>query len=208
MARRLSTGIDVLDRMLEGGIPAGSVVAFTAAPASQSELFLYELTANRRTLYLSTHRSAGAVHDALERTRTPTGEPNVQEIGGDAPLDDTHHQIRALPDQSNLIIDPIDPLERAEHSRYQRFLNTLQTHMVNTESLAFLHSLDGNTVPKGRDMTEYIADVVFHLSTSVQGDAIVNRLSVPKFRGGRALEEPIKLNLSDRVSIDTSRDIA
>ena len=33
-------------------------------------------------------------------------------------------------------------------------------------------------------------------------------LAVPKFRGGRALEETIKLRLTADVSIDTSRDIA
>ena len=57
MVERLRTGIEVLDRKLDGGIPAGSIVALTADPASQAELFLYELTATRGTLYLSLDRT-------------------------------------------------------------------------------------------------------------------------------------------------------
>ncbi len=208
MAGRLPTGIDVLDRMLDGGIPAGSVIAFKAQPSSQSELLLYELTAARRTLYLSSKRSSAAIRDALERANTRVGNPNIQEIEPDTPLDHANHHVRALPEECNLIIDPMDPLEASETTRYQNFLNNLQTHMINTESLAFLHCLEGRSVPAERDTTEYVADVVFDLETTIRGDSIVNRLSVPKFRGGRALDEPIKLELSERVSVDTSRDIA
>jgi DNA repair protein RadA/Sms len=50
--------------------------------------------------------------------------------------------------------------------------------------------------------------VIFDLRTTVTSAEIVNRLVVPKFRGGAALEEPLKLKLTDSVSIDTSRDIA
>ena len=208
MVRKLPTGIDVLDRMLEGGIPTGSVVVLTANPASQVELILYELTAARRTLYLTTMRSEAAVQDALDRVNTRVGQPNIQGLAADAPLDHANQQIRMLPEESNLIIDPLDPLEEAPRARYQHFLNTLQTHMINTESVAFLHATSGRREPDQRDTTEYMADVVFQLETSVRGDAVVNRLTVPKFRGGRAMDEPIKLELRERVSIDTSRDIA
>ena len=61
MTGRLSTGIDILDRQLDGGIPPGSIVLLAADPASQSELFPYELTAARATTYLTTIRSAPAV---------------------------------------------------------------------------------------------------------------------------------------------------
>ena len=208
MNRLLPTGIDVLDRMLSGGIPAGSVVALTASPASQSELLLYELTATRGTLYLSTQRSAEAVQDGFDRTSVRVGSPNVQYLGGEAPLDHATQFVQALPEGANIIIDPVDVLERESEVRYQYFLNQLQTHMVNTGSLAFLHSLKGRNVPALRDTTEYMADVIMDLETSVRGDTIINRLSVPKFRGGGALDQTIKLDLKERVTIDTSRDIA
>ncbi|GGC56020.1 MULTISPECIES: RAD55 family ATPase [Haloferax] len=205
---RLATGIDVLDRQLGGGIPAGSIVLLAADPASQSELFLHELTTTRGTLWLTTIRSEQAVTDALERNPVPTGNPTVRDVGGDAPLDAASSLVRDLPEGANLVIDVVDVLERSEPPRYRRFLNDLQTHMVNTQGLTVLHGLKGETIPDNRDLTEHMADVVFDLDTKIDGSEIVNRLAVPKFRGGRALDETIKLRLAERVTVDTSRDIA
>lgn len=208
MAGRLRTGIDVLDRKLDGGIPAGSIVAFCAPPASQSELLLYELTAARKTLYVTTRRSSQAVRDALDATNTTVGTPTVRDVGGGEALDEANRLIRALPDGANLIVDPADVLEDRGPDRYAAFLNELQTNMINTGSLAVLHCLSGHATPANRDLTKHMADVVFDLTTEVDGTDVENRLAVPKFRGGAALDETIKLKLADRVEIDTSRDIA
>ena len=208
MTDRLRTGISALDRELEGGIPAGSIVALTAAPASQAELFLYELTAARGTLYLTLDRTSDAVSNSIDAASTPTGDPTVRDVTGDAPLDNASKLVAALPETSNLVVDPVDVLERHDPPRYRNFLNELQNHIYNTDSLAVLHCLDGHDVPKLRDTTEHMADVVFQLETELNGDRIENRLAVPKFRGGRALSDVIKLELSSTIDIDTSRDIA
>lgn len=208
MSERLDTGISALDRELRGGIPAGSIVALAAEPASQAELFLYELTAARGTLYLSVDRTSDAVANSIENAPTTTGDPTVRDVTGDAPLDNASKLIAALPESSNLIVDPVDVLERSEPARYQNFLNELQNHIYNTGGLAVLHCLDGRNVPGLRDTTEHMADVVFKLETTVKGDRVENRLAVPKFRGGRALSDVIKLDLTEAIDIDTSRDIA
>jgi KaiC/GvpD/RAD55 family RecA-like ATPase len=209
MTNRLRTGIDVLDRKLDGGIPAGSMVALTAHPASQAELFLYELTATRGTLWLSLDRTAEAVTMSMENTPAETGDPTVRHISGEAPLDNAGKLISALPETSNLIVDPLDVLESQEPpSRFRSFMNDLQNHIFNTDSLAILHCLDGRSVPPLRDTTEHFADVVFDLQTNATGDEVKNQLAIPKFRGGRAPSDIIKLDLVEEVSIDTSRDIA
>jgi KaiC/GvpD/RAD55 family RecA-like ATPase len=205
----LRTGIDVLDRKLDGGIPAGSIVVLSAQPASQAELFLYELTATRGTLWLSLDRTAESVVASIEETPANTGDPTVRHISGEAPLDNAGKLVSALPETSNLIVDPLDVLEAQEpHSRFRAFMNDLQNHIVNTGSLAIVHCLDGREVPPLRDTTEHFADVVFQLDTTTNGDEVENRLAIPKFRGGRAPTDVIKLNLVEEVSIDTSRDIA
>ncbi|MBV0923405.1 transcriptional regulator [Halomicroarcula limicola] len=209
MVNRLRTGIDVLDRKLDGGIPAGSIVALTAQPASQAELFLYELTATRGTLWLSLDRTAESIVASIEQTPANTGDPTVRHISGEAPLDNAGKLVSALPETSNLIVDPLDVLEAQEPpSRFRAFMNDLQNHIVNTGSLAILHCLDGRDVPPLRDTTEHFADVVFQLKTTTTGDEVENRLAVPKFRAGRAPSDVIKLDLVEEVSIDTSRDIA
>jgi KaiC/GvpD/RAD55 family RecA-like ATPase len=209
MENRLRTGIDVLDRKLNGGIPAGSIVALCASPASQAELFLYELTATRGTLYLSLDRSEEAVSDSIENSPTETGDPTVRHIPGEAPLDNAGKLVSALPETSNLIIDPVNVLETQEPpSRFRNFVNDMQNHIFNTGSLAILHCLSGHQIPRLRDSTEHFADVIFQLETVTAGDDVENRLAIPKFRGGRAPSDVIKLDLVEEVSIDTSRDIA
>jgi KaiC/GvpD/RAD55 family RecA-like ATPase len=208
MSKRLPTGITVLDRQLDGGLPAGSIVYLGARPASQSELILYELTAARGTLYLTTARSVEAVRDALERSSVQTGNPTVRDVDGDGPVDQAHRLIRGLPDEANLIVDIVDVLERVEPSRYRMFLNEVQTHMINTGGITVLHGMKTRSVPENRGLTEHMADVVFDLETRVKGSEIENRMAIPKFRGGRALDETIKLRLTEEVDVDTSRDIA
>lgn len=208
MSGRLPTGITVLDRRLGGGIPPGSIVLLEAPPASQSELFLYEFTATRGTLYLTTVRSQAAVSDALERANTRVGSPTIRDIGSDAPLDHANRLVGALPEGANLIIDVVDVLEEAEPARYRSFLNELQTQVVNTGGIAILHAMKGRSIPKNRDVTEHMTDLVFDLQTDIKGQEIINRLAVPKFRGGAAMEETIKLKLAEQVAVDTSRDIA
>ena len=205
---RLPTGVEALDRSLGGGLLPGSVVAYLAPPASQSELLLMELSAERNTLYLSGMRTEGAVRDAFERCPAPTGDPVIQYVPADAPLDNTRQMFMSVEGESTVIIDPSNLLEGQEPARYQNFLNELQNHMRNTGSVAVLHCLTGGEDPPLRSVTKHMADTVLDLAVEYQGADVVNRLAIPKFRGGEAPDETMKLELGERVRVDTSRDIA
>lgn len=208
MNGRLSTGVEVLDRELAGGLPAGSVVAYQAPAASQGELLLYELTRPRETLYLTTDRTEDAVADAIQDTRSAVGDPTIELIEGEDPIDSARRAFRRAFEGMTVIIDPVDTLERFERGRYETMLNELKNHMQNTGGIAFLHCLDGNATPETRSTTQHIADVVLQLDIDVKSGEIESRLSVLKYRGGRIPSEPIKLDLTERVRVDTSRDIA
>ncbi|MFP8958684.1 RAD55 family ATPase [Natrialbaceae archaeon A-CW3] len=208
MVGRLETGIDVLDRKLDGGLPPGCMVAYTASPASQSELLLYELTAARGTLYLTTERTDDVVRHAIESSRSRVGSPTVRHVNEADPLEEADRLISALPDGANLIIDTMDVLEQADADSYLEFLNGLKSHMLETGSIAVLHCLKRPNPPENRPTTEHAADAVFDLRTTLDGTEIENHLAIPKFRGGGSPKEIIKLQLTEQVEIDTSRDIA
>ncbi|WP_263020558.1 RAD55 family ATPase [Natronobiforma cellulositropha] len=207
MVGRLETGIDVLDRKLDGGLPPGCVVAYTADAASQSELLLYELTAARGTLYLTTERSDHLVRHAIETSKARVGSPTIRYLNAENSLEEASRLVGALPDGANLIIDTVDVLEQAERSRYVSFLNELKMQMLETGSIAILHCLKDDR-PANRSATTHLADIVFDLRTTVGATELENHLTIPKFRGGGAPTEAIKLELSNAVEIDTSRDIA
>jgi KaiC/GvpD/RAD55 family RecA-like ATPase len=208
MPPRLPTGIDVLDQRLDGGIPPGSIIALCAPPASQAELLLYEFTVPRETLYLTLERTELGISDSLRRTAVDTGDPTVQYVAADQRIDHAIELFRDLPERSTLIVDPHTVIENEERSRFVEFMTQLRLHVIDTESLAVLHCFDGENVPELRDTTAHMADVVFRLTTDATGTTVENRLAVPKFRGGRALTETLKLRLTDQVAVDTSRDIA
>ncbi len=208
MTTVLSTGIEVLDRELDGGLPQGSVLAFLASPVSQSELFLYEMAAIRPSVYLTTERTEADIIDGLERTGTPTDDISVHRISAEAPLEEATTAIETLPEAGTLIIDPIQLFEETEIDAYRTFLNELKTRTAETGSLTLLHCLEGRRVPDQRDRTEYLADIIFDLSTELRGGHLTNSLSIPKFRGGRALPESIELDLTSDVTVDVTRKIA
>ena len=207
MTDYLPTGIGVLDRKLEGGLPVGSLVLLSADPASQSEQMLYELTVPRPTLYLTTARSPAAVMTAIENAGGSMETTNVHALG-ERPLNEAFTLVSNCPPNSTVIIDTVDMLETGQTQEYLHFLNDIRSELLSKDSYAVLHGLDGRQVQAQRDITEYLSDVIFELSTEVRGENIENRLIVPKFRGGVPFDETLKLELTPEVAIDTSRDIA
>lgn len=208
MTQRFRTEIEILDSRLSGGVPAGSIVALTANPASQSELVLYNLARARETLYLVARRSATDVNQTLRETNLPMDNVAIREVNAQFPMESAATYVQQLPAGVNIVIDPMCPFEQADERDYGRFLNYLKRRMVKTDSIAFLHCLDGRSVPTWRDTTEYMADLVFDLKTEVRNGDIENHLTVPKHRGGVALDESMQLELDREITVDTTRRIA
>lgn len=205
--KQLSTGIEPLDRLLDGGIDAGSLVVLSAVPASQSELLLSQLTDARRTLYLTTVHPAATAEAFLRRAGADITRITVRRIDAESPLEHAYGLVQSMPHGSNIVVDTMDPLEEADRTEFWSFMNALRDHLEQMNGLAFLHCMDGRRVPVQRDTTEYMADVVFDLSTEFDGEEMVNRLLVPKVRGEQSVDSAIKLDFSDGVTVDTSRDI-
>ena len=212
MTSTLATGIEVLDRKLDGGLPSGKVVLLSASPVSQSELFLYEMASVRPTAYLTTERRASDVRRSLQEAEAPLADIDIYCIDDGDPLMEAQEVLEELRgwglEGSTLIVDPMQTLERTETSRYLPFMNEVKAWTAESDGLTLLHCLEGRRVPDQRDRTEYLADIVFSLSTQVRGGTLQNELAIPKFRGGEALAEAIDLDLTADVTIDVTRKIA
>lgn len=202
-----STGIPLLDREIGGGLPPGSILLFTAPPASQSEQFLYRFSQPRETLYSTTVRSKHSVIDAIKRTPQNIAEPTVEDHTN-SPVTQIQKAVGRLKKESTLIVDTIDPLEENDSSDYTYFLNDIQNEIANTESVVILHAMKSDMKNKNRGLTKQMADVVFDLNQTQKNGKIITMLSIPKYRGGSIPAEPIKLDLTEGISIDPSRDIS
>ena len=83
MDKRLSTGIEALDRQISGGIRAGSLVVLETPPESQGEIILREIARQRPTQYLSTTRTEEAVRRWFGIDADETEGVDVRYVGGD-----------------------------------------------------------------------------------------------------------------------------
>lgn len=199
---RLSTGIDILDRRLNGGFPPGTLVALVAPPDTQSELLLSALARERPTRYVSTVRPAAEIEADLDAT-----DLTVDRVTPEALLDSPGAYVD-VGEASNVVVDPTTGLESGDRDAYVDALNALKGRLAATGSVGLLHCVDAEPTPRHRGLTLHRVDVVWRLDLLVTSLDVRTRLVVSKFRGGKALQEPIKLLLTDRVQVDTSRDIA
>lgn len=203
-----TTGIPPLDRQLDGGVPPGSIILFTAPPASQSEQFLYKFASPRDTLYSTTIRSKESVRDAMFRSPVQVGEEPAIEEHTDSQINEVKDALRRLEPESTLIVDTINPLEHNDRADFLYFLNDIQNELHNKNAVVIFHATKGESTVENRDISKQMSDVVFDLTQFIDGDEIVTKLTIPKYRGGTIPEEPIKLDLTEGITIDTSRDIA
>ncbi|SDQ18618.1 DUF7125 family protein [Natronobacterium texcoconense] len=191
---RLPVGNQAIDRALQGGVPPGTTIALTADPASQSEQFLYQATATRGTLYLTTDRTGTAVEAAIGSATVRTGNPTVRHLEND-PLEHATRLVDELPDGANLVVDSMNALERTNRDDYLEFLNGIVDRMHETRGIAVLHCLKP-TSSENRTVTRHLVDAVFDLRTITAGEnmGVTHRLSVPKFRFDGRVAETIEFD--------------
>lgn len=235
MGDRLSTGVDTLDRRLDGGLNPGDLVAIVTSPATQSHALIAQLMRERSTLYMTTLRSAGAVESDFESLEHSEQTVVVEDVGrgasmdnefmheltgsrtysvmsmtDDGLLDDVYESIQRIDGRGNVVIDPMNPLERTgDRKAYQEVLDELKTTMIRTGSIGVMHCITLNEPPAFRETTLMVADAVWELDIrSVANNDVEFQLRIPKNRSGAAVLEEITLLVgNDRVYVDDSRNI-
>lgn len=213
-SNRLTTGIRLLDRELEGGIPPGRMLSLVAPPETQSELLVKEMAVSRPTVYISTFRPEWEVREELHDHQQKSNDEGVLENELQVSYVDPEHLLASpkeyigdLPNGSNLIIDSINEFELEDRKRYVEFLNTVKEVLWDTGSVGLFYGIEEATDPPARSLTLKRSDIVWQLDHDVAAHEIETSLIISKFRGGKALTEPVKLVLTDSVQVDMSRDI-
>ncbi|GAB6877813.1 hypothetical protein JCM17823_00870 [Halorubrum gandharaense] len=203
---RLSTGVPVLDRRLGGGLPPGSLAALVAPPESQSELFLRALCDTTEAVYLTTLRPAVEV----ERQLADAGVENVSVRSCDPQTLTTEPDrlLADIPEDGVVVVDPFNPVETVDRTRHVGVLDALKSGLEAAGAVGMVHCLVDDADGAGRTRTLARSDLVCEVDIVKTSLSIDTRLYVTKFRGGSALTEPVKVKLTDTVSVDTSRDIA
>jgi DNA repair protein RadA/Sms len=199
---RLSTGLGVLDRNLRGGVPAGSLVALVAPPESQSELLLEAVATAGPSLYLANSRTAEGVESSLDHEAL-----TARGFDHDAVRENVSELLDRLPERGYLVLDAAEPFERLDPDAQQAALTALSNALRENQAVGVVHCL-GTRQDAPRRRTLRRADHVWTLDLVRGTLSIENRLYVTKARNDAALTEPVKLRLTDQVTIDTSRDIA
>lgn len=204
-----ATGVGYLDAQFGGGIPAGGIVALTAPPDAQSETLLSEIAATEPMLYASTIApETDDLHNRIEPSHADPVDLQCTHFDPETVLSDPDEYLESIPESTVLIIDPVDVIESGSKSQYLSVLNALSARLQDRESLAFLHCLTGPDQPANRALTCKRADHVWRLRQSFHEDTLETKLVVPKSRSGDTITEAISLVLTDRVTVDTSRNIA
>jgi hypothetical protein len=204
---RVFTGIDSLDEHFADGLYSGSIIALVAEPTSQSELLLAGMATERPTLYLTLQRTAHAVKRGLARFGVED-DVAVRQLPDDDTADAARKAVATLDRPTTVIVDPMNSMERNNVDALSTFLNEASDTLVDVGGLLIAYCLRDSRSTDGRLTTTYMADIVFDLETDSTGDVIENQLVVPKVRGASPVATAIKLELTDEVRVDTSRDIS
>ncbi len=229
----MTSGDDILDRHLNGGLRPGSLLAIRAPPASQSEALVYTLMQKRPSLFISTIRREKAVRRDLDRVTDRGAQVEVASIvretnmqstlakeitggrslssdltDGSTPLDDTFELVRSVDRQANVVLDSVTPLERTgQEKKYQTVLNELKEQVMQTSGLGILHCIDHEDKPTLRERTLSIADIVWTLEPVMKSREKKYHLQVSKNRGGDIVNGQIELTLDRVLHIDDTRNI-
>ncbi|AGK61456.1 RecA-superfamily ATPases implicated in signal transduction [Archaeoglobus sulfaticallidus PM70-1] len=230
MVKSIPTGIHLLDRRLDGGLPEGSLVCVYANPMSMPEAFLYQFASVRKTYYFNTSRPS----EYIKQNMLAMGfDPDVEFIDvfsqyylneyGHFIIEDRYrdkeifdfieHQLNNILQDGkeyNVIFDSMSFFLKLDVSRGLKewLLNKLYIASKQTGNLFYIYVLK-NVHPIDLVYTVMdICDVILDIDSERIGDKILSRLSIPKIRNKQPMLETFRFYISEGIEIDTSRDIA
>lgn len=230
--RDVPTGIVLLDRRLDGGLPAGSFVCVYANPIAMPEAFLYQFATVMRSYYFTTNRPAKFIKMDMDKLRLDSEVVTFVDIYQQYYLNEYGQFIIEDRYRDKEIFDYVDDRlskiveeERGEYNivfdSLSFFLNLdvdrgLKEWLINklymlakeSEIVIYCHLIKDLHPPYIVNKVLEISDVVFDIEVERAGERFVSKFAVPKLRGKRPINEYFRFYVEEGVQVDTSRDIA
>lgn len=194
----------IFDELIEG-IPAGSLIYFSADPTIASELVIYQLCGVRKTYYFVTEWNPKRVEEGMKEAGVNL--ENVEIIDFRERKRSTSEIISTLKraDDANMIIDTFIPFSNNDSLD---LVKEILEECMEKDVLCFLVMPRGACDEIVARRIAYMCDVFFDLCADRIGDEVIVKFGAPKIRGVCPMKDYMRLKIeARRVEIDTSRDI-
>jgi hypothetical protein len=199
---KASSGLPNLDRVLNGGFPASSIVCVIANPVANADLLLYRFSAARKTYYIANSKRPEEIKSVMMRFGLDAG--SVSFIADDTSkylIDLTLRKIKGRGESNlNIVIDNFSFYLRSkpETEVIKRILDTVRDAAVASKGVVFLY-IYKNTHSK--DIENLIlgnSDVLLDVDVGGKQETI---LSIPKMQGPLPSNK-MRVILGDRIEIE------
>lgn len=225
------TGIVLLDRRLDGGLPQGSFVCVYADPMAMPEAFLYQFATVMKSYYFTTNRSSKFVRMDIQKMGLDVenvsfvdvysqyylneyGQFIVEDKYRDKEIfdfvDDQLSKALESDGEFNIIFDSLSFFLNlsVEWGLKDWLLNKLYTASKESGTVVYCYLVKNLHPVRVVNKVLDISDVVFDIEAERVGERIVSKFAVPKLRGKKPVSEYFRFYVEEGVQVDTSRDIA
>ncbi len=231
LKRSIPTGIALLDKRLDGGLPAGSFVCLYADPIAMPEAFLYQFANAGKSFYITTNRPAKYIARDMEMLRfnpksivfvdvftqyylNEYGQFVIEDRYRDKEIFDfLADRFAELNGQVGEFVIVVDSLSfflnlNVEWGLKEWLMNRLYSIAREKGNIAYVYLVKNihpmSVVTRVLDLS----DVVINVEAERVGERIVTKFALPKIRGKKPIPEFFRFVVDEGVQIDTSRDIA
>ncbi|MFQ5998859.1 MAG: ATPase domain-containing protein, partial [Candidatus Bathyarchaeia archaeon] len=200
--KHVTTGIEYLDRVLQGGFPSGSLIVLAGNPGTKKTMFalqflqkaaehgdngIYVSFAEGHEALLNLSRMSGLNLDDLKQKISVMDLVTVKQDGTAPFLDSIIHQIQTKK-AKRLAVDSYSALSQAFREKIEAriVLHTILGKMVRQMGCTTILVLDGEDVAK--EMEAYVADGVITLKRTALEGRLLREIEIIKLRGTKIFQ--------------------
>lgn len=224
----LPTGLPTLDKELDGGLLAGSLVYIMADSMTMGEIFLYQFTQQRPSYYINTERKPEYILNNFKQFGFEASGikfidihekyyENVSKLLDRGELRDYRvldffiKELEIIEGKEiNLIVDTISFFQNLEvkRSKIRELIDKLYDTVKRTEGIGFLYGIKDEKRSLIENEVINICDAVFDISLIKKADKTVTELTIPKARDRQIHGNVLKFKIEGGIIMDTSKEIA